>query len=272
MAKWRRKWPSEKNYRRRLCWVIALVYINGYSRSVRWLALISVTRGNLPDHGFSVRKRNAVISFPSQRIHLRLFEYRGKHSRPITELASPTNTLQVSSISLGARVISSDERCVIYPPYKSCPRYGPRESWEEYHGWRRFEFRRGGARGSVATFSTSHPTMHRITFDRPAEDASRDCGGWKLTARHRNPLWDVTEGCRGFVSILTFERANNGWIEKCRPISKKFVHCFQRSTALSLDIDLPFSLFFRTCTCTYIFEYIQLYSYRIMVRSDTNES
>lgn len=81
------------------------------------LALISVTRGNLPrcrlhlpavqcrdrvelNRGQRFSKGNVtrLISsdraFPSQRIHLRLFEYRGKHSLPITrprpELASPT--------------------------------------------------------------------------------------------------------------------------------------------------------------------------------------
>lgn len=81
------------------------------------LALISVTRGNLPrcrlhlpavqcrdrvelnrgqrfSEGNVTRLISSDRAFPSQRIHLRLFEYRGKHSLPITrprpELASPT--------------------------------------------------------------------------------------------------------------------------------------------------------------------------------------
>lgn len=102
-----------------------------------WLGLISVTRGNSPwwrlhllavqsrDVGEELpwprvfqRKRNALISssraFPSQRIHLRLFEYRGKHSWPITRGRGGEldNAVRLSSVSLGERVISSDERCV----------------------------------------------------------------------------------------------------------------------------------------------------------------
>lgn len=109
----------------------------------------------------------------------------------------PDNTPRLASVSLGERVISSTS--VALPGHTNRGPVTRIEPWEEYHGMTRFQ-----NLDTAYTVYTRFPRVtDRITFDQPAEDASRDCGGWKLTARHRDPPSsprDVTRlACRSRV-------------------------------------------------------------------------
>ena len=87
--------------------------------------------------------RPQVCQSPELRIHLRLFEYRGKHAWPITHAAASSRPRQCPSVSkrIIRRARNKFQRSKLrYPPVRilSPLDFPLLESWEECHGSRSF--------------------------------------------------------------------------------------------------------------------------------------
>lgn len=160
----------------------------------------------------------------------------------------PDNTPRLASVSLGERVISSTS--VALPGHTNRGPVTRIEPWEEYHGMTRVSEFRHGIHG-IHAFSTTE--SHSINLPRMLREIAAGENWPPGIATRPPPLGTSRDSrvARGFVSILTFERANNGWIEKCRVISsEKFIHDQLLYRSIPIFSDLPF-LFEHVCADTY---------------------